>query len=122
MNIKAKIKYLILLIGVMIVFSGCTKDDNMATSALKSIYNQYKDGEISICNYNGNKVYTAALNAYDAGFQIFDINGKQTYDCNISWGQEVDKICVELTSCEVIYRVENNIWGEPPVDKYKLGN
>lgn len=111
-----------LLIGVIIVFSGCSKDDDKVSSTLQLIYDQYKNGEIRECLYNGNDVYTAAYNAYDSGFQIFDANGAQIYDCNNSWGQKVDPACDEITSCKIIYRVKNNIWGEPPVDKYKLGN
>lgn len=45
---------------------------------------------------------------------------KEIGACNFAWGN-VESICGQLTDCEVIYRVKDNIWGKPAVDKYGLG-
>ncbi|MEN8139574.1 MAG: hypothetical protein ABFR62_14225 [Bacteroidota bacterium] len=84
------------------------------------LYTMFKNGEISECKHNGKTVYSAGLNAYDAGGSIFDNEGEVIGSCNYAWGN-VDDICKELENCEVIYRVENNIWGLPAVDIYGLG-
>lgn len=97
----------------------CKQDEIDNWGTLKELYNIYKDGEISECKYNGQTVYDAGLNAYDAGSVVYDKKGKVKGACNFAWGN-VDSICGQLTYCEVIYRVENNIWGLEPVDKYGL--
>ena len=83
------------------------------------LYKNYADGEISECRYNGQIFYSAGLNAHDAASYIYDKDGKEIASCNYAWGN-VDSLCMRLTDCEVIYRVRNNIWGEPAVDKYGL--
>lgn len=100
--------------------SSCKKEDAPNKETLKQLYKIYSNGEISECKYNGQTLYSAALNAYDAGGAVYDKNGKQIGVCNYAWGS-VDSICSKLNECEVIYRVKNNIWGSPAIDKYKLG-
>lgn len=107
----------ILLIGI----SSCKKDDFENKQTLEHLYKTYKNGEIDECKYNGQTVYVAGLNAYDAGSTIFSENGRKIGTCNYGWGP-VDSICKQLYDCEVIYRVKGNIWGQPAVDKYGLGN
>lgn len=87
---------------------------------LEKLYKAYENGAISECKYNGQTVYSAALNVYDAGSRIYDKEGNAIGSCNYAWGN-VDSICSQLMDCEVIYRVKDNIWGQPPVDKYGLG-
>ena len=106
----------LLSIGVL----SCDKNNIENKDTLKELYKVYKNGEIDECKYNGQTVYCAGLNAYDAGSVIYDKNGKQIGSCNYAWGN-VEPICGQLKNCEVIYRVKDNIWGEPAVDKYRLG-
>ena len=105
----------------VILCIGCENDkiDNWET--LQSLYQTYKNGEIDECEYLGEKVYVAGINAYDAGAVVYDKNGSEIGDCNYAWGQ-VDSICGQLQACEVIYRCEDHISGEPAIDKYGLGN
>lgn len=100
---------------------GCHKEEQPDISVLKKIYMLYENGEISTCIYKDKIVYKAAFNAYDAGFQLYDSQGNLITDCNVSWGQITEKICDEIISCEVIYRIKNNVWGETAVDTYRLG-
>ena len=114
-------KLFVVLLFLFSIVSSCKKNDVENWQTLKKLHKIYKDGEIDQCKYKGQTVYCAGLNAYDAGGVIYDKNGNQIGSCNYAWGN-VDSICKQLTDCEVIYRVGDNIWGEPPVDKYKLGN
>ena len=107
---------LLVCFGLAFLFSSCGKNNN---ETLKELYKVYKNGEISECKYNGETVFRAGINAYDAGSVVYDKEGKQIASC-YGWGND-DPICSKLTDCEVIYRVKNNIWGEPAVDKYGLG-
>ncbi|HQI40691.1 MAG: hypothetical protein B6D44_11210 [Ignavibacteriales bacterium UTCHB2] len=100
--------------------TSCKKDDFENASTLKKLYKTYKNGSIDECKYNGQTVYCAELNAYDAGSIVYDKDGKQIGTCNYAWGQ-VDAICEQLTDCETVYRVKDNIWGQSEVDKYGLG-
>lgn len=92
-------------------------DNTMSVRA--KLFKIYNNGSISECQHNGKLVYTAGLNAYDAGSSIFDKEGKRIGTCNYAWGRP-DSICLELSKCEVIYRVEDNIWGQPAVNKINL--
>lgn len=105
---------------MFIVILSCKKDNIENKQTLDQLYRIYKSGEISECKFNGQTVYSAGLNAGDAGTVIYDKDGKQIGACNYAWGN-VDTICNQLTTCEVIYRVNDNIWGQPAVDKYSLG-
>ena len=98
----------------------CGKNNIENKKTLKELYKVYEDGEISECKYNGQIVYCAGINAYDAGSVVYDKEGKQIGSCIYAWGN-VDSICRQLTNCETIYRVKNSIWGGPAVDKYGLG-
>jgi len=86
---------------------------------LEKLFQAYKDGTISECYYQGNRVYFTSINAYDAVDSIYDSEGKNIGLCNYAWGKP-DKICEELKNCERIYLPEKNIWGYPPVNKYNL--
>lgn len=103
----------------MFVSVGCQKDNPENWSTIKKLYKTYKNGEISECKYKGETVYSGALNAYDAGNNVYDASGKQIGSCNYAWGT-VDDICGELENCKTIYRVEDNIWGRDYVDEYNL--
>jgi len=103
-----------------IALSGCKKDNFENASTLRKLYKNYKNGSIDECRHNGQTVYIAGINAVDAGSSVYDKDGKQIGTCNFAWGQP-DAICGQLTDCETIYRVKDNIWGQPAVDKYGLG-
>ena len=100
--------------------TSCKKNSFENASTLRKLYKTYKNGEISECKHNGQTVYSTGLNAYDAGGAVYDKDGKQIGTCNFAWGQP-NPICVQLTDCETIYRVKDNIWGQLAVDKYGLG-
>jgi hypothetical protein len=113
-----RLKHLAALIFIIaLIFSCNKKDDNIKT--IKNLHKTYKDGEISECTHNGETVYSCGINAYDAGSVVYDKDGEIIGSCNYAWGT-VDPICGELEDCEVIYRVKDNIWGQPHVDKYGL--
>ncbi len=111
---------LTMTVFMSIVILSCKKDNIENKQTLDQLYKIYKSGEISECKFNGQTVYSAGLNAMDAGSVIYDKDGKQIGSCNYGWGH-VDTICNQLTGCEVIYRVTDNIWGQPAVNKYSLG-
>lgn len=101
---------------------GCTCLPNPEipnVETIKILYKTYENGEISECLFEGNRVYPAGLNAYDARSYIYDSSGKLIGSCNYAWNQ-VDSICSQLDSCEVVYRVKKNIWEQPGIDKYNL--
>lgn len=105
---------------ILFVNTSCKKKKPENWGTMKELYKTYKNGEISECKYNGETVFMAGLNAYDAGTVVYDKKGKKIGTCSYGWGS-VDAICNELKGCEVIYRVDKNIWGEAAVDKYGLG-
>lgn len=123
MNMFSKLfdfKWIIML--SLLFFSSCMENaaiNPKEKSIIESLLNKYKDGSIESCQYNNQIVYTAQLNAYDAGSVIFNVEGKQIADCNYAWGK-VDKICEKISSCEAVYTVKDNIWGKPSIDKYNL--
>ena len=96
--------------------STATQQDN---SVLQDLYEVFKEGEISECMLDGEMYYVAAWNAYDAGSEIYDSKGNKVGVCYYSTNQ-VHDLCDKLVNCEVVYCVENNIWGETPVNKYDL--
>lgn len=105
--------------GITLLMLGTTcmkENDKEENNTLKQLYRLYKNGQISRCKYNGDTVYCAERNAYDAGSVIYDKKGNKVGTCCYAWGKP-DTICRQLTECETIYRVKDNIWGEPPVNK-----
>ena len=100
-----------------LVMASCEEDNIRNKDTLKRLYKTYKNGTISECTYEGQLVYSAGYNAYDAGGAIYNEGGSVIESCNFGWGT-VDSICTELHHCEVIYRVADNIWGQPAVNKY----
>ena len=103
---------------------GCGKSRKAAKKApratvLQALYKEYREGEISECTLKGRKVYTAVLNAYDAGTVIYDAAGKRIATCSYGWGP-VEPVCKELEGCNVVYRCRSSISGQPFYDKYGL--
>lgn len=88
---------------------------------LKKLIVEYRRGQISECKLHNQPVFTATLSAMDAPVNIFDSTGVKIGTCNYAWGR-YDAICRELKNCEVVYRVKDNIWQMPAVDKYGLAN
>ncbi|OJU77542.1 MAG: hypothetical protein BGO09_04995 [Bacteroidetes bacterium 47-18] len=111
---------LTLITMLTLVATSCQKNEIENKKTLKKLYKIYKDGSISECKYNGQTVYTGMHNAFDAGMTIFDKDGQRMGTCNYAWGP-ADPICDQLTDCKKIYMVKDNLWGEPAVDKYRIG-
>jgi len=107
-------------ITILVVLFSC-KEKVEITDGLRKVYTQsFMVGEIDECRYQGELVYIADPNAYDAGSGVFDKEGNPIGTCNYAWGP-IDSLCSQLKDCKVIYRVKDHISGEPPVDKYGLG-
>ncbi len=121
---------LLVLFIVLILSAGCllknqnttqmNQSDNTKKEVLKKLFKAYRNGQISECKLHDKLVYTATFSAADAPVHIYDSAGMKIGTCNYAWGR-YDAICRELKNCEVIYRVKNNIWHMPAVDKYGLG-
>jgi hypothetical protein len=86
---------------------------------LKALFEKYRVGQIEECTFNGKTVYHGSINAYDAGSEIYDQDGKSIGVCNYAT-RMVDAPCEQLTECEAVYRCEKHISGKPAVDKYGL--
>jgi hypothetical protein len=114
------------LTKILLLLSGITANIHCRQAAIdtpapiKQLYSIYQNGEISVCKYNGELGYSCGLNAYDAGTVVYDKNGKQIGTCNYAF-RKVDAMCEKLTDCETVYRVKDNIWKTPAIDKYGLG-
>lgn len=109
----------VLLLLLFIGLFSCKQDVAIAKPGIHTIYLTFKNGSIDECKLKGQTVYVAGLNANDAGAIIFDVEGKEIGNCNWAWGKP-DTICRQLTDCDVVYRCQNHISGEPFVDKYGL--
>lgn len=121
-NVNKLFLTILTLVSILILdLASCSKDVVENETTLEQIYKTYKNGEIDECKYNGQTVYKASLNAFDAGSLIYDKDMNQIGTCNYAFGQ-VDSICNQLTNCITIYRIEDNFWGLPAVNKYGLGN
>ena len=77
--------FLSLITLFFIGLAGCKKDNCIYESTLIKLYKAYKNGEISECKHNGQTVYCAVLNAYDAGSNIYHKDGKLIGTCNFAW-------------------------------------
>ena len=115
---KKVVNFFTFLLSCLAIIS-CKKEGFKNQTALKSLYKIYKNGEIKECRLDGGLFYLAGLNVYDGGEVIYDGEGNKVGECNYAFGS-VDPLCSQLTSCEVIYRVEDHISGEPAVDTYDL--
>jgi hypothetical protein len=110
-------RILIALISLPNLCGQCGEKDS--EKALNDLFLLYQQGEISECRYNGEKVYSAGLNAPDAGTEIYDASAKKIGSCYYNT-RKVDPICEKLENCEVIYRCDDHISGQPAIDKYQL--
>jgi hypothetical protein len=119
LSITMKNKYIFCLALMAFCLVSCQKNSVDDWKTIKKLYRTYKNGEISECKLNGQKYFSVGLNGYDSGGFIFDREGNKMGSCNYAWGS-ADSICGQLKDCEVVYRVQDNIWGEPAVDKYNL--
>lgn len=113
---------------VLLLSLGCLQSNQIRTSmdqenknmeVLRKLYKEYRKGQISACILHNKPVFTATFSAVDAPVYIYDSAGLKIGTCNYAWGR-YDAICRELKNCEVIYRVKDNIWQMPAVDKYGL--
>lgn len=86
---------------------------------VKKLFESYREGSISKCDYNGTPVYVCEQNAFDAGSVIYSETGEKLGECLPSTGMVPD-ICNQVFNCEPIWRVKGNIWGQPAVDVYGL--
>jgi hypothetical protein len=114
-------KFQLSLIFLFLLFASCHKQQIENKSTLVALHKIYVNGEITACTYEGARVYQCALNGYDLGSKIYDQDGKLIGTCSI-WKAPADQICNTLEECEVIYRISENVWNLPGIDKYGLGN
>lgn len=91
-----------------------------AAGAIRRLYESYSNGEIGQCLFGGEVVFSVGLNAHDAGSAVVDLSGDVLGECNYAENL-VSDICTTLDACQTIYRVQDNIWGQMPVDIYGLG-
>ena len=120
-------KNLIFILGMVLLAFSCKnapqKNGNDDLTVAKNLYENYIEGEISKCSLEGKTYWMGALNAPDAGSEVFDATGKKVGACYHSTNS-VDDICGQLDqsgNCQVVYRMAKNIWGKPAVDTYGLG-
>jgi hypothetical protein len=115
----------VILLSLALFYRGsCTeKEKKQAVKenpTLKKLFEKYRVGEIDQCTLEGKTVYHAGINAYDAGSEIYNEEGKSIAVCNYAT-RTVAPACEQLTGCETIYRCAKHISGKPAVDKYGLG-
>lgn len=117
---KDKISIFLICLVLCFIIS-CEKPETVSLETLKSLYSEYKYGEIDQGIYNKKIVFSVALNMWDAPTLVYSNDGVLLGVCNWAWGP-VDPICEKITNIEVIYRCEKHLTGRPPVDKYDLAN
>jgi hypothetical protein len=126
-KIKIVVRLVLLCTTVLAIgFTGCEEckheDENNNpeyNATLIKLYHIFRDGAIEECKLNGELVYCGEYNnVYDGPRIIYDKNGKQIADC--AYRPDRDSICDQITQCETIYRVKDNFWGQPELDKYGL--
>ncbi|MEM7036765.1 MAG: hypothetical protein AAF570_07295 [Bacteroidota bacterium] len=114
-----------LFLSLTLILPGCkdnqaaqnsttTTTDTPATDPAEALVKEYQNGEVLRCTFEGKTYFQCARNAYDAGSEIFDHDGKKLGGCYYSTGQ-VNPLCEVEKDCEVVYRVKDNIWGKPAV-------
>lgn len=113
----------ILLLFIVLFLCSCPQKESAVyrnkRNVLQDIYQKVKGGQIEVCIYGNDSVYTASINAYDAPTDIFDVNGAKLGTCNYAFNL-VDSICMQLSNCSVIYRGKQHISGQKAVDVYRL--
>lgn len=107
--------------AVLAFTAGCRqqKAAHGPDAVLRKLYDEYKFGQIEKCEWRKSVVYHAGINAFDAGSQVYDERGKPIGVCNYMTNM-VDSVCGQLSDCDVIYRCDKHISGEPPVNKLGL--
>jgi len=97
--------------------TGCYSNVTCVPSVLQTIYSQNNNVEISECTYNGQNYYEVALNAYDGGSSVVDLNGTHVGGC-----QGFSGVCTGILpqSCQAVYTVFPNIWHHPAINTYNL--
>ena len=112
-------------VSALLLFSNGSCSDKQKQEAvqqnpvLKDLFEKYRVGQIEECTLDGKTVYHASINAYDAGSEIYDQEGRSIGVCNYMT-RMVDSACGRLTECEAVYRCEKHISGKPAADKYGL--
>ena len=94
--------------------NGPTPQQTMEATAEKLV-KLYRNGEVNECLYKSKKVFHCALNAYDAGSEIFNIQGDKIADCYYNNNDEIPRMCEEIEGCNTLYRTAKNIWRRPGV-------
>ena len=93
------------------------QSNDFIDEGLLTAHQSYANGVISECTENGNKYYSAGLNAYDGGGKTFDVNGNVVGEYQGFSGVYTG---INPQNCEKIYSVYPNIWGYPSINKYNL--
>jgi len=87
--------------------------------ALRKLYHQFQRGAIDLCIYHGDTVYAVQRDAFEANVILYDVFGDKITTCDYGY-EKVALICDNLRKCETIYRVKNNVWRLPEVNKYNI--
>ncbi|MTI32532.1 hypothetical protein [Xanthovirga aplysinae] len=137
--------FLLLLIGSLIISNGCsnTKKNRLnkkierlenkevkinqkqralidpKMKALRKLHHQFERGSIDLCLYNGDTIYAVQRDALGANVILYDVYGDKITTCDYGY-EKVAIICNNLRKCETIYRIKNNVWKLPAVNKYNL--
>lgn len=126
-NIKFLLKSVIIALSIIVIgLSSCKKSKTEESKpidpeTLKRLYYIYRDGAIEECKLNGEIIYCGQYNnVYDGSRYVYEKGGKLIGACNYR-SPKPDTICLQITDCETIYRIKDNFWGLPEVDKYELG-
>ena len=116
---RNQIKLTLIISIIFTCFSACKQDKAITKAGIHTIYSNFKNGIIFECKLNGQTVYEASENAFEASTFIFDLQGKKIGECNWAFGK-VDTICGLVQNCEIIYCCQNHISGRPFIDIYGL--
>lgn len=112
---------ILITVSILILISGCKKNEPIEHSVLRKLHKQYPKQGISQCFYKGNKVYCLGQLYFDGGNTVFNEQGTKILTCNYAWGP-IDSGCYQLENCEQIYCPTGNSLNLPPIDKYGLDN
>jgi len=116
--------FTILITTLLLVTVSCQKDDLLTATereALETIVDDFIEGEVLECTYEGRTVYCATLNDANADLVFYEINGNLIGSCPFPVPSPPPfAICNDVEGCVVIYRGSNHYSGDSSVDTYNI--